>query len=1415
MLDNLQPICGPSNLPPLSLTLDELSLLVYATSDTVTLLDARTLTPVRVLAFWEAFPGAFGGEGVVDHVAVDEEQKMIAASMGSQLAFWTCIGDETGKRWRVHSTLAIPSEVSCLDCSSGVKYHAPPFYELYRLKTDGDLPIWVKEWSLRHITCVSAADSAVVLFSTRTHAQTQRIRHPYPPMSIRWRTGSNRNDLILFTLTLDGTVRIFMTVLDAPNLLQLHATIDKYSFLSNSTFSEPAPGGSSVFWLDPKAVRRCLTDTLHEEHDGSEVTQRRRPLAEQILKEGWDLFARVLTDGSVVVRALANIDRRPPTMLKQFTISHTPPGSLLFGHDTHLPTHFSLHAAPGSPPTLLTYPVLRTYALSTLLFLDGQAAGIRLAASGWDAPPVSKQVECTQKTDLEREIRGFVRTHEGDAICVVREGGGREIRTRRTEDQLELLVSFAIQEEGKDDAVYQSKALVVYHFPPNSDMLCEKISVTTSSKPVLFSLPRIGSSSPIACATSSGTYLILVEVTPNSSGQAPKLVLRLQETKPLPVDSPPALIMPVDPMAWRPPTDKDRTVANLGHRHMTRDAFVSVSPEGELCFWVASTSISGLNGKRKTTELPGWRSTGRVRTRRREIAMAQCSSAKKTVLVVDLPEGQEVTIWDSIESEFSSGLEHRQVFSEEVNDLDWTSTYDGLSILALGFAQKVVLLSSQRMSYFDERPTWGVLKVLDTSGDSIWMSGGSLVVAAGHQMFSYSDHTQSTPDDSQEGLFQSVARQNGPLDVFHPQLILQCLLWGKINIVKRIICNLAHNVKAAAAGALQRDIHRLPMEAFWEDDVISLNSQGKDRSRVVPFFTAGSSTPHADENDEDFSRDLVDRVMEALEKAALPHLTPSEMEHLIVLIHTTLEIDEQRRSLDANGLRYLISMRSFFIINKRAAGDAGVASPSGKTGVLAPFARARIRYRDIIWAFHSESQEILMTASTSACGGKMLWMDARALGVFLWCNSAEALRNQMEVIARNNYMLGEARDPVTCCLYYFALGKVKLVYGLWKQAAWHKEQPMMLKFLANDFSEERWKTAALKNAFALLSKQRYGEDARLIALDLVDLDPYLEYAAAFFLLGGSLKDAVNVCLKQLADFQLAVALARVVEGDDGPVLKNILEKNVIPRAFKEGNRWLGSWAFWMLKRRDIAVRILLTPLHDLATALQLQLDEIGDPHYDDPSLALLFGQLKGKSLQTAKGTSEISGATEFNFVLQMARVLCRMGCHVLAVDLVRNWSFHRPTIPIVVPPTPLTITEELDAELQDLANGEDSLPRLRRTSSTSQGRGPPSPTLRKNISLLRRSSVIIDMDLPSFPPTRPSSPPSTLTTVLEAPVNGVTNGDSYNGGSGEQRGRAAKREPSSPIVEDAKARKAALGSLMKSAKKDVLVPEFDMSNFGF
>jgi hypothetical protein len=208
--------------------------------------------------------------------------------------------------------------------------------------------------------------------------------------------------------------------------------------------------------------------------------------------------------------------------------------------------------------------------------------------------------------------------------------------------------------------------------------------------------------------------------------------------------------------------------------------------------------------------------------------------------------------------------------------------------------------------------------------------------------------------------------------------------------------------------------------------------------------------------------------------------------------------------------------------------------------------------------------------------------------------------------------------------------------------------------------------------------------------------------------------------------------------------------------------------------------IFQTPLQDVADSLNII--DIGEPHYDDPSLALLFSQLRSKTLQAAKGSSEISGRAEFNFVLQIARVFCRMGmvhnfflnnsdeysgvvgCQALALDLVRSWTFDRPSMQrSSVPPADKTV--------------------------------PPSPTITRRPkfalgpAMRRRSSIIIDMDIPSLPPTRSSSP----VRVAEKPPVIIEE-------PGNEEG-------------DLIARKAGLGNLMKTAKQDVTVPEFDMNAF--
>ncbi|KAI0756586.1 RAVE protein 1 C terminal-domain-containing protein [Daedaleopsis nitida] len=1299
--------------------------------------------------------------------------KLVAASLGHRVVVWSLSGIQNDY-WRVHSSLSLSEDqqVSALDCISGLlAVGTRSSLSVYTLILENDLPTWSLKWSstvptlsrvrfspsLMYISTTSLRDNEVRVYLTTTGRQTQRIPHPRPVTDLIWRNSptSSRDDPILYTITTDATLRIFMPVLDAPQYLQLHTALDGFSSLPVSV--TPQQWHSSVFWLDHEVMSATLKSVLTNPQTAQEDARHRR--IREIAEEGWDIFLRVLGDGSVVIQAVANIDRRPPTLLKQFTLLQTAP-RLLPGPPGHL---YVVPNPEKGKLTLLTSPPLASYELSVLSFFDAQADGLKRVASGSE----HTHTNAPGGEDSRAEVVRYVRTPNGEGVGAIRADGcgevwtfdwsktGALVRTGKwTAEEAGHVDHFVVIDAGRYFATYvSSTGILTLHTSPSASLHIPGLTLL-----FVLSAPHSMPVRTLVGVTSTHTILL---ISATLSDPSPSLTLLSEVSLPLP--SPPKLILPVDPMAWVEQNGSGSTQAAQDH-----DVLLSVSEEGELAFWVPENGLApqaaSANGKsRASNGVCGqdevWKCTGKVRTGRKGLSMARCSSAKKSALVVPTLEGEELTIWDSKESEFSLGLEYRQTLSasDPINDLDWTTTPDNQSILAVGFAHRIELLCQQRATYFDETPGWGICWKIDIGSmiphpisDSIWLARGTLLVGAGHLMFMYGQKAQRVHQETEpDTLFEHVARLNGPLDDYHPQMILQCLLWEKTELVKDVIVNLARNIES---GRNMHDWENLPIDQYLQKNEAARGAHTTHRPKYSSLFDIPESKEDAD--DTSFSSHMVQRLLDRLQEKPIPHLTPREHSSLLVLIQTALEIEEQRRALDANGLRYLISMRSFYILNRRASepntpssGTNGVNGTNGNGMIPSTRLerRERLRYRDMIWAYHSESQDLLLSTSVSACGGKMCWPDARALGVFTWMRPGDAMRAHMEVVARNEYMAGDNRDPTACSLFYFALGKVKLVHGLWRQAAWHKEQQVMIKFLNNNFNEQRWRTAAQKNAFALLSKRRF------------------EYAAAFFLLGGSLKDAVNVCLRNIKDWQLAVALARVVEGDDGPILQDILNNTVLPLAFKNGNRWLASWAFWLLRRRDLAVRILVTPLEDIASVADATITEIGDPHYDDPSLALLFSQLKSKTLQTAQGTSEISGRTEFNFVLQIARVFCRMGCHALALDLVRTWSFQRPSTVV-----------------------RDSRSMFR----------PPSPISTRfalEPALRRQSSILIDIDISTAPPTRRASPSRSPTRGM-SPVRS-----------------SAKEELKEEG--DLVARKAGIGSLIKSAKQDVKVPEFDMSAF--
>ncbi|KAK9881027.1 hypothetical protein WA026_014369 [Henosepilachna vigintioctopunctata] len=182
-------------------------------------------------------------------------------------------------------------------------------------------------------------------------------------------------------------------------------------------------------------------------------------------------------------------------------------------------------------------------------------------------------------------------------------------------------------------------------------------------------------------------------------------------------------------------------------------------------------------------------------------------------------------------------------------------------------------------------------------------------------------------------------------------------------------------------------------------------------------------------------------------------------------------------SLDDCGLRFLLAMKHY-----------GYLLRCLPLAQRAQFQKQGVGTNNLAWAFHSESQEELLNLIPSFAKAEPTWPQLRELGIGWWIRNINLLRQCIQVLAKASYMAKQ--DPMDAALYYLAMNKKSLLWGLYRS----KHDERMTNFFSNNFNEDRWRKAALKNAYALLGKQRF------------------EHAAAFFLLAGNLKDAVKYVL---------------------------------------------------------------------------------------------------------------------------------------------------------------------------------------------------------------------------------------------------------------------------------------------------------------
>ncbi|XP_074185285.1 dmX-like protein 2 [Rhinolophus sinicus] len=425
------------------------------------------------------------------------------------------------------------------------------------------------------------------------------------------------------------------------------------------------------------------------------------------------------------------------------------------------------------------------------------------------------------------------------------------------------------------------------------------------------------------------------------------------------------------------------------------------------------------------------------------------------------------------------------------------------------------------------------------------------------------------------------------------------------------------------------------------DDINLEPEKRENKSRVINLSQYGPAY---------FGQEHARVLSSHLMHSSLPGLTRLEQMFLVALADTvattSTELDENRDksysgrdTLDECGLRYLLAMRLHTCLLTS----------------LPPLYRVQLLHQGVstchfAWAFHSEAEEELINMIPAIQRGDPQWSELRAMGIGWWVRNINTLRRCIEKVAKASFQRNN--DALDAALFYLSMKKKAVVWGLFRSQ--HDEK--MTTFFSHNFNEDRWRKAALKNAFSLLGKQRF------------------EQSAAFFLLAGSLKDAIEVCLEKMEDIQLAMVIARLYESEfeTSSTYISILNQKIL--GYQKDNSgfdckklhpdpFLRSLAYWVMKDYVQALDTLLeqTPKED--DDHQVIIKSCNPVVFSFYNYLRTHPLLIRRNLASPEGTLATVGLkTEKNFVDKInlierklffttANAHFKVGCPVLALEV--------------------------------------------------------------------------------------------------------------------------------------------------------------------
>jgi len=368
--------------------------------------------------------------------------------------------------------------------------------------------------------------------------------------------------------------------------------------------------------------------------------------------------------------------------------------------------------------------------------------------------------------------------------------------------------------------------------------------------------------------------------------------------------------------------------------------------------------------------------------------------------------------------------------------------------------------------------------------------------------------------------------------VYHPSLLRGYLIFGDIKGLQMILLHLYDELKNSKEKVLT--FLGIPVTDILTKPIEQKKVEISQTSDIFDSFTKEDSvSPNKvvvvdkrnEEKDLERLKSIKDELIEMIQSSSYLALNESEKTELVSLLTNLKEFLGYQKAEDDITQEFLLHMN--------------LSNFHWTLGNKIP-----ISTMDITLAYHCQNQDWLLKLLLDPIGN-YCWEDIKRFGIPIWLKNSKKLKEIVEQVAKEEYKRSKAMDVDKVnevSLWYIMMEKKNVLMNLYR----HTQQgEKVYNFLGHDFAEERWKKAASRNAYQLFSQKRY------------------VMAAAFYLLGKWINEAVQVATTHLKDFYLAITICRLMGEEGMGELNKFYREYFIEKGIAYGDPWLATLGNWL------------------------------------------------------------------------------------------------------------------------------------------------------------------------------------------------------------------------------------------------------------